>query len=214
VAILLNVAVRRFTGRCVSAIEFPAHRLPLIVRGSFHIGPKDMQLFRTAIAFIPGVLLSFAAGATARADVIYNYMGNDFTTFQETGGLSSPLTTSDFITGSLMFSSPLPDNFSGQYEATRANVCCFAREPTPIDFTGLQCCHRTSSRFVGLSVPERPEVCHMSAHIWRLDSALNPGSPGPVDVTHFTGEGIAPVVDDSCFFLPFLREFHIPGRPF
>jgi hypothetical protein len=65
---------------------------------------------RTRVAFIFGAVFCFAAIA-AKADVIYSYTGNDFTTIEG----NPPQTTSEFLTLSLTFDSALPpDNPFGK----------------------------------------------------------------------------------------------------
>ena len=79
--------------------------------------PKVTPLVRLAIGFI--ALVSTSALAQT---YVYTYTGNDFTSvFNAPNELLYgivPYTTSDKITGSITFSAPLGDNYSGNPSAT------------------------------------------------------------------------------------------------
>lgn len=59
----------------------------------------------TALATVVVSMLLAASPGNARADVVYTYTGNDFTTFY------APYTGSDYVTLSITLSTPLPPNF-------------------------------------------------------------------------------------------------------
>ena len=78
-------------------------------------GKQNMRINEPVFAHAAVTLLLLAAAPRLHADAFtYTYTGNDFTFFNA-GGVSSPLTASDFITASLTFASPLPDSFSNAY---------------------------------------------------------------------------------------------------
>jgi hypothetical protein len=64
-----------------------------------------MRISRPVFALISGALLFPALTVTLKANQIYSYLGNDFTT------ATSPYTTSDYISGSFTLDSPLPPNY-------------------------------------------------------------------------------------------------------
>jgi hypothetical protein len=77
------------------------------------------KLFSSSIL---AIVLTFAVGATARADVVYTYTGNPFTNFGGTDACPSTCA----ITGSFTVAQALADNLS--YDALVANV-------TPLAFS-------------------------------------------------------------------------------
>jgi hypothetical protein len=73
-----------------------------------------MRISRKAFAFVLGVALAFAVTEqAAKADVIYTYTGNDFTSVYpgEYSG-HGPYSGSDFVSASFTFASPLPDDLA------------------------------------------------------------------------------------------------------
>jgi hypothetical protein len=64
-----------------------------------------MRISRITFASVLGVVLSFSAAVTAKADAIYTYTGNDFTI------IDGPYATSDYISASFTFADPLSFGF-------------------------------------------------------------------------------------------------------
>jgi hypothetical protein len=90
---------------------------------------QNMRINRTFVWHAAAALLLLAAVPDIQADSFtYTYTGPDFTFFNA-GGVSSPLSTSDFITASLTFASPLPDDFSQVY--TGGSSVLTGTLPTP-----------------------------------------------------------------------------------
>ena len=88
--------------RCVRC----AAKSRTLLGNSGQTGAHQPRLMSTRPSTIAGLAILTCGAATASADVVYSYVGNDFTSF------TSPFTEFDKVTISLTFSESLGDNLA------------------------------------------------------------------------------------------------------